>query len=438
MRTSSLQRVGYDAWKLEAGKDNLFCMRDEVAHIKLRNRMTAGVSTSDHCSRRRKLIRYCQYSGKENDSMEHTIEIQVANLVKLVRSKYISSNTEYRPDDLVQKLQYFTLDVISDLAFGKPLGYLQNDADPFDYVEAMDASMPVLASLGNVPWLANLFHSPLLRRFLPSEKDKGGFGAVIGSVHLSVDYKLRLTASRFSKRIVAERFRKSARTQRDMLTSFIRHGLNETEASGEALLQVVAGADTIATGLKTVMLSLTTNPEAYRRLQTEIENGISKGTIPAPIKDSEARQLPYLQAVIKEGLRIRSPAGGAFFKMVPPAGDMINGLFVPGGTQIGVSHLSFLHSEEVFGPDAQVFRPERWLDPQTDPGHISRMNCTLDMIFHSGKYQCLGKSVALMEFNKVFVELLRTFNFSIVNSEKPALITNAVSIIGPPDLSKLI
>ncbi|KAJ4335660.1 hypothetical protein N0V87_005918 [Didymella glomerata] len=381
----------YDAWKLEAGKDNLFCMRDEVAHIKLRNRMTAG------------------YSGKENDSMEHTIEIQVANLVKLVRSKYISSNTEYRPDDLAQKLQYFTLDVISDLAFGKPLGYLQNDADPFDYVEAMNASMPVLASLGNVPWLANLFHSPLLRRFLPSEKDKGGFGAVIG----------------FSKRIVTERFRKSARTQRDMLASFIRHGLNETEASGEALLQVVAGADTTATGLKTVMLSLMTNPEAYRRLQTEIENGISKGTISAPMKDSEARQLPYLQAVIKEGLRIRSPAGGAFFKMVPPAGDMINGLFVPGGTQIGVSHLSFLHSEEVFGPDAQVLRLERWLDPQTDPGHISRMNCTLDMIFHSGKYQCLGKSVALMEFNKVFVELLRTFDFSIVNTEKPALITNA-------------
>ena len=38
-----LKLVGYDAWKLEAGKDNLFCMRDEAAHIKLRNRMTAGV-----------------------------------------------------------------------------------------------------------------------------------------------------------------------------------------------------------------------------------------------------------------------------------------------------------------------------------------------------------------------------------------------------------
>lgn len=38
-----LKRVGYHAWKLEAGKDNLFCMRDEAAHINLRNRITAGV-----------------------------------------------------------------------------------------------------------------------------------------------------------------------------------------------------------------------------------------------------------------------------------------------------------------------------------------------------------------------------------------------------------
>ena len=125
--------------------------------------------------------------------MEHTIETQVASMVKLIKSKYISTNTDYRPVDLAQKLQYFTLDVISDLAFGKPLGYLQRDADPYDYVEAMDASMPVLASLGNVPWLANLFHSPLLRRFLPSEKDKGGFRAVIGSVHLGLGFNVRLT-----------------------------------------------------------------------------------------------------------------------------------------------------------------------------------------------------------------------------------------------------
>lgn len=127
--------------------------------------------------------------------MEHTIEIQVANLIKLIESKYISTNTDYRPVDLAQKLRYFTLNVISNLAFGKPLGYLQHDPDPYNYVEAMDASMPVLAFLGNIPWLAILFHSPFLRRFLPSEKDKGGFGAVIGSVHLVIGFDVRLTDS---------------------------------------------------------------------------------------------------------------------------------------------------------------------------------------------------------------------------------------------------
>ncbi|KAF3052379.1 hypothetical protein E8E11_011205 [Didymella keratinophila] len=306
----SVRSAWYDAWKLEAGKDNLFCMRDEAAHMKLRNTMSAGVV------------------------------------------------------DLAQKLRYFTLNVISNLAFGKPLGYLQHDPDPYNYVEAMDASMPVLAFLGNIPWLAILFHSPFLRRFLPSEKDKGGFGAVIGSLLEQV------------------------------------------------LLQL---------NLKTVMLCLMTNPAAYERVQAEIEDGVSKGTISAPSKDSEARQLTYLQAVIKEGFRVKSPAGGAFYKMVPPGGDMINGLFIPGMTQVGVSHLSFLHSEEVFGPDAQMFRPERWLDPETDPGYMSKMNSTLDMMFHSGKYQCLGKSVALMEFNKIFIELLRTFDFSIINTEKPVV-----------------
>ncbi|KAJ4989638.1 benzoate 4-monooxygenase cytochrome p450 [Stagonosporopsis vannaccii] len=381
----------YDAWKLEAGKHNLFSMRDETAHTKLRKQMTAG------------------YSGKENESMEHTVEKNVAKLIQLIKTKYVSSSTSYRPVDLAQKLQYFTLDVISDLAFGKPLGYLQQDADPYDYVEAMDASMPVLAVLGNVPWLADLCHSLFLRRFLPSEKDQGGFGAFIRHVlFLSV---------------VAERFRENAVSQPDMLGSFIRHGLGQEQASGEALLQIVAGTDTTATGLKIIMLHIMTNPAVQKKLLAEIDHSVLNGIVSSPVKDSEARQLPYLQAVIKEGLRTKSPAGGAFFKTVPLGGDVINGLFVPEGTDIGVSHLSFLHSKHIFGDDAEVFRPERWLE--AEPEYLSKMNSTVDLIFHSGKYQCLGKHVALMEFNKIFVELLRAFEFAVVHTEKPAHITNA-------------
>lgn len=206
-----------------------------------------------------------------------------------------------------------------------------------------------------------------------------------------------------AKKVVADRFGPSAKSQPDMLGSFIRHGLNQEEASGEALLQVIAGSDTSASTIRAVMLHLLANPVAYRKLQQEIDTFISSGEISSPIKDSEARQMPYLQAVIKEGLRILPPAGGTFFKEVPPGGDTIDGKFIPAGTQIGSSPLGIHHSKKIFGPDSELYRPERWL--QADPEHLAQMTNTVDLVFHYGKYQCLGKTVALMEFNKIFVEV---------------------------------
>ena len=202
---------------------------------------------------------------------------------------------------------------------------------------------------------------------------------------------------------MAERFKPEASTQPDMLGSFIRHGLTQDEASGEALLQVVAGSDTSASTIRFVMLKLLSNPAAYRRLQAEIEEGIIAGRISSPIKDAEARDMPYLQAVIKEGLRIMPPAAGTFFKTVPSGGDIISGKFIPGGTQIGSSPLGIHHSKKIFGEDAEVYIPERWLD--ANAARLAQMTSTVDLVFHYGKYQCLGKSVALMEFNKIFVEV---------------------------------
>ncbi|KAF2112117.1 cytochrome P450 [Lophiotrema nucula] len=381
----------YDAMRFEPGKDNLLCMRDEEEHMRLRNKMAAG------------------YSGKENTSMEGTIDARVSKLVALIETKYISTATDYRPMDFAQKAQYLTLDVISDLAFGQAFGYLEKDDDVFDYIKITKSYIPIMLVLANVPSLANLLHSRLLRGALPKESDKLGFGAFIG----------------VAKKVVASRFGPSTKSHSDMLGSFIRHGLNQEEASGEALLQVVAGTDTSASTIRAVVLHLLTNPTSYRTLQAEVDTAIAEGRISSPINDSEARQLPYLQAVIKEGLRILPPAAGLFFKTVPAGGDVIDGKFVPAGTQIGSSPFGIHHSKKIFGPDSELFRPERWLEAQGE--RLQEMTSTVDLVFHYGKYQCLGKSVALMEFNKIFVELLRRFNLSIVCPERPATISNAVS-----------
>jgi hypothetical protein len=114
--------------------------------------------------------------------METTIETRIAKLVDLIETKYLSTHKQYRPMDFAQKTQYFTLDVISDLAFGHPLGYLDQDDDVYDYIKITKASIPAMMILSNMPVLANIMQSRFLRSLLPKDTDKIGFGAFIGSV----------------------------------------------------------------------------------------------------------------------------------------------------------------------------------------------------------------------------------------------------------------
>jgi len=166
--------------RLEPGTDNLFSMRDDVAHSKLRNKMAAGVSSIPILPSKRRPNAAPQYSGKENLSMESTVNEHIAKFVELIRSKYISTDQTYRPMDFAQKAQYFTLDVISDLAFSKAFGFLEQDDDVFDYLKLTSSYIPVMLVLSNVPSIANMLHSRFFRWSLPSEHDKLGFGALIG------------------------------------------------------------------------------------------------------------------------------------------------------------------------------------------------------------------------------------------------------------------
>jgi len=150
--------------RFDPARDNLFSMRDEAQHTELRLKMAHG------------------YSGKENLCMEATIEKYVGKLVALIEAKYLSSETEFRPMDFALKTQFFTLDTIGDLAFGKPFGYLEKDADVFDYIKITTSLIPALTVLSNVPWLARILHSRVFRNALPKATDKLGFGALIGFV----------------------------------------------------------------------------------------------------------------------------------------------------------------------------------------------------------------------------------------------------------------
>jgi cytochrome P450 len=147
------------------------------------------------------------------------------------------------------------------------------------------------------------------------------------------------------------------------------------------------------------MLYLITNP----RILSKFLDEISTHSPSSPIKESEAKNMPYLQAIIKEGLRIWSPVTGLLSKTVPPGGDTFNGIFIPGGTDVGCCVWGVFRSKKFWGPDANEFRPERWFG--IEAGRLKEMDDIMALIFGSGRYGCLGKGVAMIELNKVFVEV---------------------------------
>lgn len=89
------------------------------------------------------------------------------------------------------------------------------------------------------------------------------------------------------------------------------------------------------------------------------------------------------------------------------------GVKVPGGTNVGWSARAVLRDKEVFGEDAEVFSPARWLeradskegnrDGETE--RLGRMERTVELVFGQGKWGCLGKPISLLEINKVLVEV---------------------------------
>ena len=215
-----------------------------------------------------------------------------------------------------------------------------------------------------------------------------------------------------------------------MLASFIRHGLTGDELFCEAFEQILAGSDTTASALRVIMLYTMTHPRVYAKLQSEIDAAVKAGIAPPSpgvISDSKAGQLPYLGAVVREAIRVHPPVVNIFSRVVPKGGDTVEvdgkSYYLPGGTRIGYAAWSMhRNNKTVYGEDAHVFRPERWFVPESDPDgkeRLARMIKTNDMVFGYGRWQCLGKTVAMIEIHKAVFELLRNFDFALISPEKP-------------------
>lgn len=157
-RTTYRRGEWYEALRFDPTKDNISTCPPEK-HLKLRAKMAAG------------------YAGKGVEGLEARIDDNILALVRLIETRYVANN---RPFDFGRKAQYLTLDVISDLAYGDPFGFLVEDADRYDYIRITEEQFSMLLTMTIYPGIVKLFSSPLLKSLLPTSEDLVGFGKFMG------------------------------------------------------------------------------------------------------------------------------------------------------------------------------------------------------------------------------------------------------------------
>lgn len=171
-----------------------------------------------------------------------------------------------------------------------------------------------------------------------------------------------------------------------------------------------AGFETSASVLRLIFFHVFSNAEILGRLRAELA-GLPRQSASdiAELKDLE--KLPYLTAVLMEGLRL-SPGVATRLARISPDRDLSYKEWrIPAGTPVSMTVL-LMHLDEKIYPDPLRFNPDRWMDPD-DRRRLERTFAP----FQKGTRSCLGLNLAWAEMYIVLSALVRRFDFEFVGAE---------------------
>lgn len=181
------------------------------------------------------------------------------------------------------------------------------------------------------------------------------------------------------------------------------------EIMAQATNVVGAGSDTTSCLLQSIFYHFLQNPKTMMRAREEVDQSASRNK-DRVIAFSAVRELPYLQACIKEALRIHTPIPMTLPRLTPKGGIEIGGRWFPEGLTLSGSPWAMHRSRALWGDDVNEFKPERWLDQ----GDLERYF----MPFGAGFMSCPGQHLARIEASKITATILRDYDLRLVSANE--------------------
>ncbi|KAE8139141.1 cytochrome P450 [Aspergillus pseudotamarii] len=348
-----------------------------------------GYIDSESHSRHRRLLSHA-FSERSLREQEGIVVSYVDLFIQRLRERTNANKMHRAEEDLKSWFNFTTFDIIGDLMF----------AETFDCLK--DSQLH--------PWIALMFNNVKGIAFLGVLNEYALFRKIQGSLLPKALKQKMLENHRLCAQKADRRLQKGASRPdfpRSMLTQSCKHirpflFFSFVVANADSI--TIAGSETTASLLSGCLFYLCKHKYIMDQLSKEIRTAFSKDE---EITSPKCFHLSYLNAVLKESLRLYPPVAGSLPRLVPEGGCTIDGHFVPENVTVSTHHYASYHNRENFTfPDQ--FIPERWLG--TDDRFDSDRKDVVQP-FSLGPRDCLGKNLAHMEMRLMLTKLL--FNFDI-------------------------
>ncbi|ORY02568.1 cytochrome P450 [Clohesyomyces aquaticus] len=310
--------------------------------------------------------------------------------------------------DMGHWLQCYAFDVIGLITYSKRLGFLDSGKDIEGVIAALEDHLRYGTLVGIFPWL-HPYLTPL-RNWLA------------GSAGAGRTYVLKFTQERIAEyqkaepKTVTQNGEADPGTAVDFLTKFFsKHAKDPGTFTMYHLAMgcgsnMVAGSDTTAISLSVILYYLLKNRPTFDALRKEIDSHPENGESSNHTTFKQSQDMPYLQAVIKEALRLHPATGLPLERVVPPGGATICEKFFPEGTIVGTNTWVVHRDPSLWGADADDFKPERWLIEDKEKLSCMERNW---IPFGLGSRNCIGRHISFLEISKLIPRLVRNFNFEL-------------------------
>ncbi|KAK3294499.1 cytochrome P450 [Chaetomium fimeti] len=367
--------------------------------------MFSTTDQAEHARMKRPVAKY--FSLGHVLALEPHMDTVITDLMKNLDDRFVNPK---KTCDLGEWVGFYAWDLISSATFSRRFGYMDAGHDFDQTISIADKALDYFSAVGQIPWVDYLLDkNPVMR---------------IGPPNLS-------NITRISLESLIARMQGKDTNFNPSMPDYLQHFLDSKVAHpelvddgiimGYLLVNMLAGADTTAITIRAVFYFCLRHPDTYRRLVAEVRAAGFDRDRPAPY--AAARQLPYLEAVVREAMRLHPAVSMPLERYVPAEGlTLPDGRYVPAGAAVGLNAYVVGRNVGVWGEDAEAFRPDRWLQGEGEADEdfkvrLQKMHAA-DLTFGGGSRICTGRNLALVEVYKIVATLVNRYEIDFEDPNK--------------------